>query len=198
MVSVRINGEDAPVKSQGVGRMADLVELIKSVIDPEHMITSLLLDGRDLEETDWAANPEQFGTAIVEVETDTPANFVSQRFARSSDIVEACFFEFRAARKQFQTGESVEANKKLGQAVNALQAFFEWYGSLLDLVPAEEKKRYEINEEVSALSEVCKTICQQQLYQSWWALGESIENQLEPLLDKLENKCRQFGSKMAA
>ncbi|MCB0334204.1 MAG: hypothetical protein KDD55_11930 [Bdellovibrionales bacterium] len=198
MVSVRINGQDAPVRTEGVARIADLVELIKAVIDPDHMITSLLLDGRDLEETDWAANPEQYGTAIVEVETDTPASFVSQRFARSSDIVEACFFEFRASRKHFQVGESVEGNKKLGQAVNALQAFFEWYGSLLDLVPQEEKKRYEINEEVTALSEVCKTICQQQLYQSWWALGESIENQLEPLLDKLESKCRQFGSKMAA
>ena len=33
---------------------------------------------------------------------------------------------------------------------------------------------------------------QQQLYQSWWALGETLEKELEPKLDKLEDFCRGF------
>jgi hypothetical protein len=44
---------------------------------------------------------------------------------------------------------------------------------------------------VTEISETCKKICQQQLYQSWWALGESLEKELEPKLDKLEDACRK-------
>jgi hypothetical protein len=45
---------------------------------------------------------------------------------------------------------------------------------------------------VEDIAECCKRICQQQLYQSWWALGETIEKELEPKLDKLEDFCRSF------
>ena len=33
---------------------------------------------------------------------------------------------------------------------------------------------------------------QQQLYQSWWAIGETLEKDLEPKLDALEDQCRKF------
>ncbi|MEI7489443.1 MAG: hypothetical protein WCJ72_18910, partial [Chryseobacterium sp.] len=51
---------------------------------------------------------------------------------------------------------------------------------------------YDIEKQVIEIGEVCQKICQQQLYQSWWALGETIEKELEPKLDQLETFCRRF------
>ncbi len=192
MIGVRINGEDAQIKSDGLPRMSDLVELIKSNIDPAHMITAIRIDGREFEEGDWTANLARFETAIVEVETGRPADFVSDRLGQASDVMKACYFEFRDARKSFQQGVMIDGNKKLVRAVNTLQAFFEWYGTLMELVTAEERPQYDITAQVREISEVCKKICQQQLYQSWWALGECIEKELEPKLDCMEDFCRKF------
>jgi hypothetical protein len=54
-----------------------------------------------------------------------------------------------------------------------------------------KRDRLDISTQVQDISETCKKICQQQLYQSWWALGESLEKDLEPKLDKLEDVCRR-------
>lgn len=191
MVSVRINGTDSGMNGEGASKITDLVELIKSMIDPEHMITSILLDGRDLAEEEWYANVNQMGTAILEVETGTPEEFVAERLARSSDIVRACYVEFRDARKSFQDGDMNSGNSKLVVAVNTLKAFFEWYKTLLTLVPESKRSHFNMDSQISEISETCKRICQQQLYQSWWALGESLEKDLEPKLDALEDFCRK-------
>jgi len=87
-------------------------------------------------------------------------------------------------------------NQRLVQAVNTAKAFFDWYATIVELAPTEHKKRYDINPQVTEISTICKTICQQQLYQSWWALGETLEKQLEPKLDKLEDHLRQFARTM--
>jgi len=139
MVSVRINSEDTAIDGNEMSSLGDVVELIKSHIDPDHMITSISLDGRDLEESDWTANPSQFGTSILEVETGTPQSYVVSRMTVAPDIVHACFQEFQDARKSFQDGVMQEANQKLGKAVDTLQAFFGWYSSLMDLMPASFK-----------------------------------------------------------
>jgi hypothetical protein len=191
MITVRINGEQAQIASGGVGRMGELVELIKSVIDPDHMITSLQLDGNELSDNDWNATTNSYESAVLEVETDTPAAFVNDRIGRSPMVVQECFLKFRDARKAFQDGEMLTGNQHLVHAVRTLQSFFQWYSSLLDLVPVADRSKYDITEPTEDLSEICKRICQQQLYQSWWALGETIEKELEPKLDKLEDLCRR-------
>jgi hypothetical protein len=106
-------------------------------------------------------------------------------------VVRACFLEFRDARKSFQDGESIAGNKRLKVAVETLRAFFEWYGTLMQLVSETKREKLDISSQVVEISETCKKICQQQLYQSWWALGESLEKDLEPKLDKLEDACRR-------
>lgn len=191
MVSVRINGEESQIRGDGLPKIADLVELIKTMIDPDHMITGILLNGRDLEEEEWTANPGNMGTAIIEIETGTQAEFVTERMKSASDVVRACYMEFRDARKKFQDGDMQGGNQAMVRAVNTTRAFFEWYATIFELVPADQKTRYDINPQVAEISEVCKRICQQQLYQSWWALGESLEKDLEPRLDKLEDFCRK-------
>ena len=194
MVSVRINGEDAALKADGLGSIAEVIELIKASIDPEHMITNLNLNGKELAESDWSATTNQFDTVMLEVETGTPSEFVRVRLGMAWEIARSLFNEFRDARKAFQTGNMMAGNKKLINAVNTARAFFEWYGSMLNLVPEANRGSYNISPQVIEISEVCKRLCQQQLYQSWWAIGETLEKDLEPKLDALEDCCRKFAS----
>lgn len=192
MVSVRINGQDSQIKADGLPRVADLVELIKASIDPAHMITGILVNGKDLQDEDWAASTSKLGTSIIEVETGTPESFVADRLSKSSAIVNSCYIEFRDARKCFQDGDMQAGNAKLVVGVRTLKAFFEWYGALMELVPVDKRVAFDISTQVNDISETCKKICQQQLYQSWWALGESIHKDLEPRLDRLEDFCRKL------
>ncbi|RIL12542.1 MAG: hypothetical protein DCC75_00270 [Proteobacteria bacterium] len=194
MVSVRVNGSDAPIPGTPSSSFGDLIELIKSGIDPEHMITSILLDGRELEDADWTKNLGQFGTSIIEIDTDTPERFVTARMACAGDVVKSIFLQFRDARQGFQNGGMFDGNQKLLRAVNTAKAFFEWYATMMELVPEGQKAKYDINDQVQVISDICKRVCQQQLYQSWWALGETLEKELEPKLDKLESFCSKFAT----
>jgi len=196
MITVKVNGEDSSIKPSGLPKIADVVELIKSSIDPDHMITGILLNGEELKDNEWTASTTEFGTAIIEVQTGTPESFVSDRLSKASAIVRACFMQFRDARKSYQSGNMQEANQKLLEAVNMLQAFFQWLSSIIDLVPESEKQSYNITDQVTEISTVCTQITQHQLYQSWWALGESIEKELEPRLDKLEDFCRGWAEQV--
>ncbi len=192
MQNVIINGEQTGIKAEGLTKVAELIELIKGSIDPDHMITGVLLDGHELADHEWSASLNQYETSILEIETGTPQEFVSSRLAHSAAVVQNCYMEFRDARKRFHDGQMQEGNQRLLQGVNTLQAFFEWYGTLIELCPVEERERYGMGGRVEAIGEVCKRICQQQLYQSWWALGETIQQELEPKLDDLEDFCRRF------
>ncbi len=196
MVSVRINGSESGIMGNNLSRLSELVELIKASIDPEHMITSILVNGRELSDAEWAASVSQFGTSILEIETDTPERFVEDRMACAADVVRTCYFEFRDARKCFQSGDMVEGNQRLLKAVNTARAFFDWYSSIMQLVSEGKRAHYDISNQVKEITEICKRLCQQQLYQSWWALGETLEKELEPKLDKLEDHCRKFNKQV--
>ena len=191
-MKVIINGQDSSVRGDGLPKIADVVELIKASIDPEHMITGILINGKELQEQDWTATTTEFGTAIIEVETGTPESFVTERMGLASNVVRECYLRFRDSRKEFQDGKMQQGNHKLIEAVHTAQAFFEWYGALMALVPQERKSAFDITPQVYEISAICKRICQQQLYQSWWALGETLEKELEPKLDSLEDFCRGF------
>lgn len=191
MVRVCINGRYEEMNLENVPRFTDLLELIKSQIDPEHMITSILIDGRDLSDDEWGMKLCDLQGDTLDLTTGHPDMYVSDKMQDASRVVRSCFFEFRDARKGFQDGDTVNGNKRLKVAVDTLKAFFDWYGTLVQLVSEQKRQKMDITPQVTEITETCKKICQQQLYQSWWALGESLEKELEPKLDKLEDACRR-------
>jgi hypothetical protein len=191
MPRIRINGEFSNFNCAATPRFTDLVELIKVSIDPEHMITSILIDGRELTEGEWSQATAQMVGDILDIETGTPALYVADRMQDASHVVRACLFEFRDARKAFQDGDQVLGNRKLKVGVDTLRAFFEWYGTILQLAPAHDRVKLDIAPHITEISDTCQKICQQQLYHSWWAIGESLAKELEPQLDKLEDVCRR-------
>jgi len=198
MLRVRINGEISNIKFDSVPRFADLIELVKATIDPEHMITSILLDDREVTDAEWASSLNQINGEFLDISTGRPDEYVADRIQDASGVVRSCYFEFRDARKGFQDGDMQTGNKRLKIAVDTLRAFFEWYGTLMQLVPEKKRGALDISAQVREISETCKKICQQQLYQSWWALGESLEKDLEPKLDSLEDACRRAAREVQA
>lgn len=191
MARVTVNDQQVEIDCSKLGKLADLVELVKATIDPEHMITGITISGREVEDADWICSLGQFGSETLEFETGTPESFVRERLHLAPKVMRSIYNEFKDARKRFQDAKSADANKLLHQAVNALKAFFEWYSALLDLMTPELKQKYDLSEHVTEVSKICTDICQQQLYQSWWALGESIEKRLEPRLDLMEDFLRR-------
>ncbi|MCB0318219.1 MAG: hypothetical protein KDD56_05640 [Bdellovibrionales bacterium] len=195
MVSILINGDESGISGEGLPKFADLVELIKSTIDPDHMITSILVNGKELADDDWMAPMSRFdNTSIVEIETGMPSTFVAERMGTAADIISNCYMQFRECRKLFQAGNMQAANEKLSAAVYTLKAFFDWYASMMALISQEEQQKYGITTEIGNIAEICKKIVEQQMYQSWWTLGETLKTSLEPELDRLEDRCREFTS----
>lgn len=191
MIRVTINGSVTPLNLSGIGQVTELVELVKAVIDPEHMISQILFNGRELQDHEWNGALTQIGEGIFEVETSLPSAYVGIRLKDAPDIVNTCFLQFREARKYFQEGKLQDGNMALVQSVGTLREFFNWYCTLIELLPSEKKAILDLSNNMNQLAEVCKNICQQQLYQSWWALGESIKQDLEPKLDELEDSVRK-------
>ena len=191
MMRVSINGRYAEISLTNVPQFTDLLELVKAQIDPEHMITAITIDGRELTDEEWNQTVAQLRGNTLEILTGHPDTYVSEKLQDASRVVRSCFFEFRDARKGFQDGDTITGNKRLKVAVDTLKAFFDWYGTLVQLVSETKRGKLDISPQVTEISETCKKICQQQLYQSWWALGESLEKELEPKLDKLEDACRR-------
>lgn len=191
-MDIRVNGEEMAFPTQGLGRLTDVIELIKSNIDPEHMITEIVIDGRALDEADWTASPQSFGQATLEVLTNTPEEYVKNRLLNAHYLVQEIYMQFRDARKSFHEGLSVEGNRVLSKAVSTFQAFIEWYGSITALLSEDKRKEFDVSELVQELSKVCQTLCQRQLTQSWKLLGETIRADLEPKLEQLEDFCRSF------
>lgn len=187
MLQIQLNGQQSGLRAAALPRMTDVVELIKNSIDPQHIITDLKINGRDMTEAEWQGAPTQFqATDILEVATATPIEFVRQRTEFTPNLIENTFILFRSARQSFQAGDNDEGNKILSVAVRDLKAFFEWYALLQAVVPVSDRAKYDIKAQVESITECCKDICQQQMYQSWWALGKSIQEKLEPALDSLE------------
>lgn len=93
MVAVRINGEEASLQCGASSRFTELVELVKSIIDPDHIITDISVHGRDLSEGEWQGQINQFGTAIVEISTGRVDEYVKEKMAASCELVNDSFFD---------------------------------------------------------------------------------------------------------
>jgi hypothetical protein len=192
MLQLFINNEKANLNPEGIERLTDLIELVKVSVESDHIITSLKINGSDLTEDQWSERLESFSSHTLEIKTDTISAYLIAQLGRSPEAVQACYLQFRDARKNFQLGDAVAGNSKLAKATDTLKAFFEWYITLIQLAPKESQDILDLQTNAGDIMSVCNNICNLQLYRSWWALGEILANELEPRLDALEDKCRRM------
>lgn len=189
MLIVKINGKESQINGNHLPTIADLLELVKTGIDPSHIISGALLDSEELTDEDWSRAPSQLSGKVLEISTGSAESFVVERLKIAGDVVREVYVAFRDARKAFQNGDMMVGNELLVPATKSLKAFFEWYVTITMLVPEDRRTKVKIHDRMENITVICNRICQQQLYQSWWALGETIEKELEPELDRLETFC---------
>ncbi len=192
MMTVRIDNQQTFQDIGQIKTMPDLIELVKARIDPERIITGLSISGQELSDTDWRVPLSVQGDATLEVTTGTKEEYVSTRLQFSVECIAHVTKEFDEVSAAFRGGNTAVANTAFQGAVEDLRSFLTWYDSILGLLPANvQGKREVFYKEVEKVSEICKKLIEQQLYNSWWAISETITNQLQPQLKRLESICME-------
>lgn len=198
MVKVKIDGQDSDSEIGHISTMADLVEFVKASIDPDTIIVDLKLEGRELSDADWRVPLSVQGDSVLEVTTGSRDNYVTQRLSSAPDYMYQIKAEFEAARTFFKDGSNEKGNTAFKGAIDDLRAFLGWYSAVLSMLPDDSVVAIEtFNAGCQDLTVVCEQLVQQQLYQSWWALGETIASQLEPKLQELKEVCDKFAEDYA-
>lgn len=192
MIQVTLDGSPLEMNLQQTKTMPELVELIKSTIDPQSVISSILINGHELSDVDWRVPLNVQGDAVVEFGTKSKDDFVSDRVEKSLLYVDHIINEFAHTRSCFQEGLSKEGNQALVTAVDDMRAFLNWYCTLLAMLPVgSSENQYKLFiHQIDEIKRTCEQLIQQQLYQSWWALGETIQTRLEPQLESLRGCCQ--------
>ncbi len=194
MFTVHLNGSEFPAPVAGLRNIAEVVELVKASIDPDSIIVDLQLNGQSLQEPDWQNSLAAHQSSVLEVATGRKEDFVSDRLAQSPQIVDMVLGRFQEARSSFSTGAVSAGNTTLGGALRDLKAFLDWYNTVLQMMPAHwQAHKDTFLAQISTLNKTCEEMMQQQLYQSWWAIGETIQNKLAPQLTDLKRLCSSLG-----
>lgn len=189
MVTVTVNGQQLPLQLDGVRTMGELVEVVKMNIDPDSVISAMTIGGRDLVESDWRAPLSVHGGARLEIATATKQQFLKDRLMQAPILVERIIQNFGNARQSFRAGEQTGGYQQMGSAVKDFNAFIKWYDVILEYNPAlRQTYQTQVVPLINELTRICEQLVQQQLYNSWWAIGETLEKQLEPTLNRLREQ----------
>lgn len=190
MITVQVDGTSMLTDVGSMNTMGELIELVKASIDPDSIITSLSISGNELSDSDWQAPLSTHRGQTLEVTTGSRDEYVNERLQMASTLVRRIAQEFSEAATFYQKSDWPQGNNTFAVAVEDLLAFVNWYDSIL-LVDEEklEANRTEFKQGVDQLQSTCEELLQQQLYNSWWALGETINTKLCDQLGRLEAFC---------
>jgi len=190
MIQVQVDGSPMHADFGGVRTMGDLLELVKASIDPDYIITAVELEGKVLKDNEWSMPLSAQTDRQLQILTGSRQAFVKQRLETSVDILGQIVAEFTDAGNSYRKGFSPEGNTGLARAVDDLGAFVTWYDSLLTMGHGPiQQAQVEFRGQVNELQKVCEQIIQQQLYNSWWALAETISSRLAPQLEEIKVLC---------
>lgn len=192
-ITVRVDNNLVETDPNLVRTMGDLVETIKSNLSPETIISSIKLSGKDLTENDWRTPIAVQQQSTIEFSTCGKFEYLADRLALAPIHLDELMKDFTNAKDNFRTGDTKSANKLFAGGVTGLKAFFEWYLSILELT-GNDRERGNFESELQTTLNSCELMLQQQLYNSWWALGETVDKKLVPSLERLKGIClKLFG-----
>lgn len=190
MITVQVDGTAMLTEIGDMKTLGDLVELIKATIDPDAIITSLSFGGDVLHDRDWVSPLASHTGRTLEVTTGSKRTFLADRLRTAEFFIDQITGEFLESSNLYQAGNFEKGNASFATAVEDLLAFVNWYNSLL-LVDEQSLARElsEFEGHVNEIKKTCEQLLQQQLYQSWWVLAETVKTKLKPLLDNLRAYC---------
>lgn len=197
MLNININGSRLNADLSASRTMGDLIEAVKTRIDPDTIIIDISFNGQSLNDSDWNLPISQHNGKTLEICTGSRQNFMMQRLALSPEIAGQIINNFSDAALSYKNGLTLDGNQLLQTAVGDLDAFIRWYSSVLAMAPSAEWKE-SFHKQVAELQKACEQIFQQQLYNSWWVLAETINNRLRPSLEEVKKLCERLATEVGA
>jgi len=199
MITLKVDGSEVFSHLGDVKTMGDLVEFVKATIDPDKIITEMLIDGNALSDEDWRVPLNAHPRCTVEVQTGGKGDFVTDRVRIASSIVDQIIMRFEGVAALFEQNKREDANFALKKAVEDLSAFIDWYNSILLIDEVAGPQRLRLMQGLNSdLAKVCEQLVQHMLYQSWWAISQTLQIRLVPELRRLSKACDEFAQSGSA
>jgi hypothetical protein len=193
MITVKVDGQPFAADISQIRTMGELVELIKATIDPDTIITSLMLEGRSLSDTDWRLPLSAQKPGTLEVSTGDKSVYLTERLKAADSYLEKIIEGFSTAANLYSAKSVEDANRKLASTVEDLLAFVNWYASLLAMDDTKVQMREgEFDGRIRQIKTICDSMLQQQMFHSWAILGETLQNNLKPELERLREFCQSM------
>lgn len=190
MITVQVDGSPLPADLVSMKTMGDLVEFVKASIDPDTMITNMTFSGTPLSENDWNMPLSYHRGRTLEVSTGSRQAYLTDRLETAISIIDQIQTSFAQIADTYRNGDWPEGNKQMSSILRDLNAFVGWYVSILEMDPVGLQGPLEdFDFQVRELKDVCEELFQQQLYNSWWAVAETITNKLQPVLQSIGEIC---------
>ncbi len=190
MITVQIDGSSMVTDVGEMKTLGDLVELVKTTIDPDAIITSMSFDKDGISERDWMLPLVAHNGRTLSVTTGSKSNFLDDRLRTAEFFLDQIMERFNNTANTYDKGTFDEANRMFAGALEDLSAFLEWYGSLLMV---DEKRMAATTDayapHIEAISRTCEELHQHQLYNSWWVLSNTLRTKLKPELQNLRAFC---------
>lgn len=190
MVQILVDDTELSLEAATLGTVGELIEYVKSSIDPDAIILSLTRDEEPLSEADWKCPLSSLSQSQVRITTGSRTTFYQDRLQLTGAIAETLSDTFAEIAKLFKTGMQNNAHEAFATSLEDLNAFVGWFYSILSM--DEQIFATELSDFTQMVEEfkgTCMFLQQQQLKQSWWAIGDIIEQQIIPLMDR----CKSLG-----
>ncbi|HMO16822.1 MAG TPA: hypothetical protein PKA63_03105 [Oligoflexia bacterium] len=191
MVQILVDDAELPIEHSALGTISELVEYVKSSIDPDAIILSLTKDDEPLSEADWKCPLSSFSKSLVRITTGSRSTFYQDRLQLSGAISETLIATFRDIADHYKTGRQNSAHEVFATSLEDLNAYVGWLYSILSMDEVLFKSELEkFGNLIDNFKKTCLKLQQEQISQSWSAIGDVLELQVIASIDQ----CNEVGA----
>ncbi len=197
MLQVMVDNSELSFEASRLRTVGELVEYIKSSIDPDAIILSLTKDDEPLSENDWMMPLQSFNQSRFDIVTGSKNDFVKNRLEMVEPILEEMHHNFSEISRFFKQGEEEKGHEPFASSLNDLNAFVGWLHSVY-LVDEElfSMELQEFEAIIEGLKKTCLDVQAYQMQQSWWNLGDILDLKVLSTLEQIREMNTRSLSKL--
>lgn len=186
MLQVMVDNTELKLEVSNMRTMAELIEYIKSSIDPDLVILSLTKDEEPLNDNDWVAPISALGNSKVEVTTGSKFELIQDRLKMVDPILNELISNINEISKLYKFNMEEKAHEPFGRSLSDLNAFVNWILSIMTIDEEIFKEDIvEYHKLVNGLKSICVDIQTQQMQSNWHQLGDILDLKLVSLLEEI-------------
>ena len=193
MVQINIDTGENLGDISSVKTMNELVELVKSTIDPLRMISGITLNGQIIKESDWRLPLSIHGNGVLGFETCSREEFLNERIKGAPEILDKISANLKDVSGKFRSGDSMGGNESFAGSIADLEAFVKWYMAVIEVDPSISPSYLDsFSSLMDEMSEVCERMVRNMMTAKWSEVAGSIDLELIPKLEKIRVKAAEF------